>query len=151
MAIKKFLIIAIGVIVLVNASIFGTLIVTDIMAGPSIEEVAVLKALERSAAKQRIYDQLEPVKVFKSKANHISSIGEAALLCESRLKGEMTVAFSHAVNMIESRYLPKAELYNIYIYYETAASAVQAGAVFKVSCVVSAEKRLIEIWKITAE
>ncbi|MFT7201369.1 MAG: hypothetical protein ACI9UD_003044 [Glaciecola sp.] len=51
---------------------------------------------------------------------------------------------------MESRYLQKAELYKIYIYYETAASAVQAGARFKISCVVSAEKKSIELWKITA-
>lgn len=151
MTIKKFIPIAIGVIVLISVSIFGTLIMADIMAGPSLEEVAALKALARSAAKQRIYDQLAPIEAFKSKANYIPSIGEAALLCESRLKDKVTVAFSHAVNMIESHYLQKAELYKIYIYYETAASAEQAGAIFKVSCVVSAEKKLIEIWKINAE
>lgn len=151
MATKKFLILAIGVIVLINASIFGTLIMVDVMAGPSIDEIAALKTAERRAAKQRIYDQLAPVEAFKSKAHFISSIGEAALLCESRLKDEVTVPFSYAVNMIESRHLQKAELYKIYIYYETAASAVQAGEKFKANCVVSAEKKAIEIWKIDNE
>ena len=150
MTIKNFIPITIGVIVLISVSTIGTLFMVDIMASPSLDEVAALKALARSAAKQRIYDQLAPVEAFKSKANYVPSIGEAALLCESRLKEEVTVAFSHAVNMIESRYLQKAELYKIYIYYETAASAVQAGARFKISCVVSAEKKLIEVWKITA-
>jgi hypothetical protein len=150
MTMKNFILIAIGVIVLISASIFGTLFMSEIMVGPTLDEVAALKALARSAAKQRIYDQLAPVEAFKSKANYVPSIGEAAMLCESRLKEEVTVAFSHAVNMIESRYLQKAELYKIYIYYETAASAVQAGARFKISCVVSAEKKLIEVWKITA-
>jgi hypothetical protein len=150
MTIKQFISIAIGVIILISVSIIGTLFMVDIMSSPSLDEIAALKALARSTAKQRIYDQLAPVEAFKSKANYVPSIGEAALLCESRLTEEVTVAFSHAVNMIESRYLYKAELYKIYIYYETAASAVQAGATFKASCVVSAEKRQIEKWKITA-
>ncbi|MFT7492538.1 MAG: hypothetical protein ACI80S_002141 [Pseudohongiellaceae bacterium] len=151
MVIKQFLSVAIGVIVLINVSVFGTLMMVNIMAGPSLDEIATLKALERTAVKQGIYDQLTPVATFKSKANYISAIGEAALLCESRLKNEVVVAFSHAVNMIESRYLQKTERYKIYIYYATAASAIQRGATFKVSCVVSAETKLIERWDIDAE
>jgi hypothetical protein len=151
MPIKKFLFIAICVLLLINASIFGALFIVTLMAGPGVDEIAKLKKAEQLAAKQRIYDQLAPVDAFKSKVNYIHTIGEAALLCESRLKDDVTVPFSFDVNMIESRYLPKAELYKIYIYYETAATAVQAGEKFKANCVVSAEKRVIEIWKIDPE
>ena len=145
---KKFLFLAIGALVLINASIFGTLAFVNLMAGPSADEIAQLKKAARLAAKQRIYDQLPPIAAFKSKASYISSIGEAALLCEARLKEAVTIPFSYEVNMIESRYLEKSELYKIYIYYETAASALQAGEKFKANCVVSSEKRVIEIWKI---
>lgn len=145
---KKFFLYAMGVLVLINASIFGTLAVVDLMAGPSTDEIAELKKAAQLAAKQRIYDQLPPVEAFKSKASYIPSIGEAALLCEARLKEAVTIPFSYEVNMIESRYLEKSELYKIYIYYETVASAIQAGEKFKANCVVSAEKRVIEIWKI---
>jgi len=148
MATKNFLFIAIGMIALINVSIFGTLFIVNLIAAPSIDKTVVLETGGRSMAKQRIYDQLAPVAEFKSKASYIPSIGEAVVLCESRLKSEVTEAFSHAVNMIESRYLKKAELYKIYIYYETAATAARAGARFKVNCVVSAEKKLIVIWKI---
>jgi hypothetical protein len=145
---KKFIFLAICVLVLINTSIFGTLFIADLITGPSADEIAELKKAKILAAKQRIYDQLPPVEAFKSKANYISSIGEAAFMCESRLKDEVKVPHSSAVNMIESRYLGEAELYKIYIYYETIASAVQAGEKFKVNCVVSGEKRVIEVWKI---
>lgn len=148
---KKFLFLAIGVLVLINASIFGTLTIVDLMAGPSADEIAQLKKAEQLVAKQRIYDQLPPIEVFKSKASYIRSIGEAALLCGTRLKEVVTIPFSYEVNMIESRYSEKAELYKIYIYYETAASAIQAGEKFKANCVVSSEKRVIEIWRIDSK
>jgi len=103
------------------------------------------------AAKQLIYDQLPPIEEFKSKASYIRSIGEAASLCEERLQQVVTEPFSSEVNMIESRYLEKSELYKIYIYYETAALPNKPSETLKVSCVVSGEKRIIEVWKIAAQ
>lgn len=145
---KKFILLAVGVLILINASIFGTLYVIDLMAGPSPDELNQLKKAEHLAAKQRIYDRLPPLKKFKSKIHYIRSIGEAASLCEGRLKEVTTVPFSSEVNMIESRYLAEPELYKIYIYYETVARADQASEKLKANCVVSGETRLIDVWRV---
>lgn len=151
MPVKKFLLIAAAILIVINTSIFGTLYIVDLMAGPTPSELAELKKAEQLAAKQLIYDQLPPLKEFKSKANYIRSIGEAASLCEERLQQVVIEPFSSEVNMIESRYLEKSELYKIYIYYETVALPSKPSEALKASCVVSGEKRVIEVWKIAAQ
>ncbi len=145
---KKFLLVAICALIAINVSIFGTLYIVDLMAAPTADELAELKKAEQLAAKQRIYDQLPPIEEFKSKANYIRSIGEAASLCDERLQQAVTVPFSSEVNMIESRYLEKSELYKIYIYYETVALPNKPSEAFKANCVVSGEKRVVEVWSI---
>lgn len=145
---KRLFIIGALVILLVNASIIGTLFLIDWIEGPSPEELMALKIAEEKAALDAIYAKLPPLPEFKSKATNLRSIGEAIALCEDKLESAIPERKSWEVNMIESRYVPSTEVYKIFIDYETASSIDLEAKKFKVTCEVLSEKRSIEIWKV---
>ncbi len=144
---KRLFIIGFFAILLVNGSIFGTLYVVDLMAGPTPEELAALRKAEEDAALQAIYDKLPPLEEFTSKANYIKSIGEAIDICENKLHDSVKGQKSWEVNMIESRYLPERELYKIFIDYETVAKFDKPSERFKASCEVQGSDKMIALWK----
>ncbi|MEO0442276.1 MAG: hypothetical protein AAFZ92_00840 [Pseudomonadota bacterium] len=146
---KSLLIIGISALLLVNGSILGTLHIVEILKGPSEEELAALKAAEKKASLDAIYANLEPLETFKSKKNHLRSIGEAIGFCEKKLHQTVKVRKSWDANMIESRFVPSDDLYKIFLYYETVATASSPAQTFEVTCEVSGETGEVSLWKAT--
>jgi len=144
---KRLIISGIVVILLVNGSIFGTLFLIDWMQGPSPEELKAMREAEKAAALEAVYAKLPPLPEFKSKSTYLRSIGEAISICEAKLNTDVPEKKSWEVNMIESRYVPSTEIYKIFLEYQTLASVRQASKTFKVTCEVSGEKKVVEIWK----
>lgn len=144
---KRLIISGIVVILLVNGSIFGTLFFVDWLQGPSSEELKAIREAEEAAALEAVYAKLPPLPEFKSKATYLRSIGEAISLCETKLNTEVPERKSWEVNMIESRHVPSSEIYKIFLKYQTLATVSQESKTFKVTCEVSGEKKLVEIWK----
>lgn len=134
-------------IVLVNGSIFGTLFAVDWLNGPSPEELKQLQAAQEAAALEAVYAKLPPLPEFKSKAQNLRSIGEAIAICQAKLDESVKERKSWEVNTIESRYVPATEIYKIFLEYVTLASIENESKSFKVTCEVSGESRLIDIWK----
>ncbi|MGH1486147.1 MAG: hypothetical protein ACRBCI_07990 [Cellvibrionaceae bacterium] len=145
---KKLIIMGALLLLIVNGSIFGTIYVVDMLAGPSKEELLALREAEQRAALDSVYAKLPPLEEFKSKARYVHSMGQAIGLCENKLHQEVTERKSWEVNMIESRYLAHVEEYKIFIKYETAATQEKPQKKVEVECVVSGEKRSVEAWNI---
>ena len=148
----KLLLISIAsLIILLNASIFGTLYFAGIIGQPSEEELAALKAEQDAAAEAAKYAHLEPLEGFtsKSKAGYIRSMGEAVDICENRLREKVPSRKSWAVNYIESRHLTNKEIYIIFIDFETVSSATESSKKVKVTCEVSEATKKIENWKLS--
>ena len=143
------MIIGASVLLLVNGSVFGTIYVVDLLAGPSPEEIAALKAAEEKAVMDAIYAALPPLEEFKSKAKNIRAIGEAVLICEQKLKESVPQRKSWEVNMIESRFIAQQELYKIFLKYETVATVDAPKKAYDVACEVDGVTREVGLWKPT--
>lgn len=144
---KQLIIYGVTTVVLVNTSIFGTLYIIDWLNGPSAEELRALKEAEEKAALEAVYAKLPPLPEFKSKAQYLLTIGEAIAICENKLNETVKTGKSWEVNMIESRYVPATEIYKIFLKYATLATREQESKSFKVTCEVSGEKKVVDIWK----
>lgn len=146
---KQLFILGAVALLLVNGSIFGTLYIVDLIRGPSAKELAALEEAEAQAAREAIYAQLPPLEEFKSKANNLQSIGEAISICEDKLHDTVKQRKSWEVSMIESRYKPAVEMYLVIMTYQTIASKESESETYKVACEVSAESKVIDLWKAT--
>jgi len=144
---KRLIITGVAVILLVNGTIFGMLFIVDWWNGPSPEELKQAREAEEAAALAVVYAKLAPLPDFKSKAKNLRSIGEAISICESRLKESVKERKSWEVSMIESRYVPATEVYKIFLEYKTLNSIDSESKSFKVTCEVSGESKIIDIWK----
>jgi len=144
---KRLIISGIVVILLVNGSIFGTLFLVDWLQGPSPEELKAMREAEEAAALEAVYAKLPPLPEFKSKVTYIRTMGEAISICETKLNTAVPERKSWEVNMIESRYIQSSEVYKIFLKYQTLATINQESKTFKVTCEVSGEKKMVEIWK----
>ncbi|MFT6390207.1 MAG: hypothetical protein ACJAUP_003608 [Cellvibrionaceae bacterium] len=145
---KRLILIGVAVILLVNGSIFGTLFFVDWLNGPSPEELKKVREAEEAAALDFVYAKLPPLPEFKSKARNLRSIGEAISICESKLKESVKERKSWEVGMIESRYVPATEVYKIFLEYETSARIDSVSKAFNVTCEVSSETKLVDIWQV---
>ena len=146
---KKLVAIGVLLLIIVNGSIFGTIYMVDLLAGPTPEELVALKKMEEKAALDAIYAELPPLEAFKSKAKYIHSISEAIDICEKNLRVTVPERKSWEVNMIESRHIRAQELYKIFIEYQTVATIDVPSKTYDVTCEVSGETREIGLWKPT--
>jgi|GEM_PF-1918941 len=138
---KKLLLIGIALVVLVNGSIFGTLLVAGVIGGG--DSATDAETVEPESEKE----PLPAPEPFKSKANYIRSIGEAMTICEQRLHESVKVPKSSSINTVESRYEPSQEVYKIFLVYETISRMSEPAKSFNVICEVSAERKTIDLWK----
>ena len=118
----KTIIFGVTLLLCINGSVFGFLFLKEWLREPTAEELEAQKERDRQAQMAAIYAKLPPLEEFKSKKDYLRSMSEAIHLCESELHRRVTQPKSWEVNMIESRYKPKDEMYLIFLSYETAAT-----------------------------
>lgn len=141
----KLIILLIATLLIVNASIFGTLWLIDYLEGPSKQELYDLRQAEVQAAQQSLYDKLDPLDK-KSRLGYLSNIGQAIEICENKLHSVQAEGKSWQVK-IDSKYVAAQEKYYIFMEYHTLARKDKPSEAFDVSCEVLAENGNIENWK----
>lgn len=137
MTLSKILILACSSIVIINASVLGTLFGTGFFDehDDSAEEPAVETA------------ELPPLDPFVFKSGYVRSIGDAIGICENRLHDSVSQQKSWSVDSIESRYNTNDEYYSVFMEYETVAKLDQPSSAFEVTCEVDAKSHAITNWK----
>jgi len=145
---KKLILMIVGTLLVVNASIFGTLWLIDYLAGPTKQDLYDQRQAEVSAAKTALYDQLEPLET-KSRIGHLHNIGQAIDICENKLHDVQPEGKSWQIK-IDSKYVEAQEKYYIFMEYQTLAKQDKPSEVFEVTCEVIAENGNIENWKANA-
>lgn len=144
---KVLIIMIILALVLINASIFGTLWLIEHLREPTAQELYDLKQAEVKAEQEAIYASFEPLDT-KSRIGYLRDIGQAIEICEDRLHSVKASGKSWQVNMIESKYVDVQEKFYIFLRYFTPATPDQAAEAFEVTCEVLAENGNIENWKV---
>lgn len=142
---SKLMIMIASTLMVVNASIFGTLWLLDHLAGPSPQDLYDLRQVEVQTAQQALYDKLDPLDT-KSRIDYLSNIGEAIDICENKLHDVQAKGKSWQIK-IDSKYVAAQEKYYIFMEYHTLAKKDQPSEAFDVSCEVLAENGNIENWK----
>ena len=141
----KLILIIFLTLLLVNASIFGTLWLIDYLAGPSQQELFEQRQAAVAAEQQAIYDQLEPLDT-KSRIGYLSSMGQAIDICENKLHSVKAEGKSWLIKQ-DSKYVDSQEKFYIFLEYHTLALKDKPSEVFEVTCEVLAENGNIENWK----
>ena len=148
---KLLLVCSIGVILVVNTVLLGSLYLGGVIFQPTAAELEAQRIADEKAKKAMAdaikYAHLEPLPEFKSKANYVASMGEAVDICERKLHDFERSIKSWAVNYIESRYLPEKELYLIFIDYQTIPLTGEEPKVMKATCDVDEAKKEVAAWK----
>jgi len=141
----KLIIMLVATLVVVNASIFGTMWLIDYLEGPSKQELYDLRQAEVQSAQQALYDQLDPLE-SKSRIGYLSNMGQAIDICEAKLHTVEAEGKSWQVK-IDSKYVGAQEKYYIFIEYQTLAKKDKPSKSFEVTCEVLEESGTIENWK----
>ena len=141
----KLIVMIVVTLVVVNASIFGTLWLIDYLEGPSKQDLYDLRQAEVQSAQQAIYDQLEPLEE-KSRIGYLSNMGEAIDICEAKLHAVQPKGKSWQIK-IDSKYSAANEKYYIFLEYHTLAKKDKPSEAFEVTCEVLEENGNIENWK----
>ena len=141
----KLIIMVVATLLVVNASIFGTLWLLDHLAGPSKQELYDLRQAQVQNAQQALYDQLDPLDT-KSRIGYLSNIGQAIEICENKLHALQPEGKSWQIK-IDSKYESTQEKYYIFMEYHTLAKKDKPSEAFEVTCEVLAENGNIENWK----
>jgi len=141
----KLIIMIVVTLVVVNASIFGTLWLLDHLAGPSKQELYDLRQAEVQTAQQALYEKLDPLDT-KSRVDYLSNIGQAIDICENKLHAVQPEGKSWQIK-IDSKYVSDQEKYYIFMEYHTLAKKDEPSKAFEVTCEVLAESGNIENWK----
>ncbi len=141
----------VGFILILNGAVLGTLYMAGVIWQPSLEELEEVRlaqeVLEKEAEEVARYAHLEPLPEFKSKVGYVASMSEAISICETALHERVPGRKSWAVNHIESRFLPAAELYKVFLDYETIAARGEEVKSKKVTCEVEEPTKVISNWK----
>lgn len=138
----------VATLLVVNASIFGTLWLLDYLAGPSKQELYNLRQAEVQTAQQALYDKLEPLET-KSRIGYLSNIGQAIEICENKLHSVQPEGKSWQIK-IDSKYVESQEKFYVFMEYHTLAKKDKPSEAFDVTCEVLAESGNIENWKASA-
>ena len=138
---KKILILSAVILIVINASILGTLYATGILGAEEPEPEPVGNPNIAAVPEQT------PLSSFKSKAKHVRTIGEAISICEKRLNSSVKEQKSWSVDAVESRYNSSEELYKIFLEYQTIARLNKPAVAFNVFCEVDPSSKAITTWK----
>ena len=141
----KLIVLVVATLVLVNASIFGTLWLLDYLEGPSKQELYDLRQADVQLAQQALYDQLDPLEE-KSRIGYLRDKGQAIDICEAKLHEVQPAGKSWKIKLY-SRYIAEQEKYIIFLEYETLAKKDKPSEAFEVTCEVLEENGNIENWK----
>lgn len=137
---KEIVMVAIGAVILTNASILGTLLATGHFSDNQQSHETVIE----SDSQDQENNSVEPPPPKPA----LHSMWQATLLCEDKVNssnGNKHIAYQ--INSVASRYSEEERIYRIFIDTKTASSADSPQESAEVTCEVSSETMTVVGYK----